>query len=155
MRLGGLCFLYGASSMGGAITSEERQWTPEQEAFQAWLGLPRELRDPKTQSEIAEMLGVTEWTLSRWKGLPGWPERVNLASVAVLSESVGDVLAALTREARKGSAKHIEIFLKLAKVYEDRQRIDLYAEWELRTLDYRTGLAALAPGSISDSDPSG
>lgn len=37
------------------------------EAFAAWLALPKLVREPRTQKELADALGVNPATLTRWK----------------------------------------------------------------------------------------
>ena len=44
--------------------------------FQSWLALPPADRKPATQSELAGVLGITEFTLSRWKRLSGFGNEV-------------------------------------------------------------------------------
>lgn len=45
------------------------------ESFLDWLCLPVEVREPKSQAKYAEMIGVTEETLRRWKKDPEFAER--------------------------------------------------------------------------------
>lgn len=50
--------------------------TAERKLFAQWLALPREQREPSTQTEFAEKHGVSTGSLSRWKGLDEVQEMV-------------------------------------------------------------------------------
>lgn len=40
---------------------------PQRAFFVAWFNAPKDARKPKTQREVAELLGIREPTLSEWK----------------------------------------------------------------------------------------
>ncbi len=99
------------------MSDEIKTWTTEQTNLQLWLALPKKLRLPKTQRELANRLGVNEVTLSDWKKLPGFQEEVNKWIKAFTVDDVADVVAAVAREAKKGSKGHAELFLELAGLW--------------------------------------
>lgn len=139
------------------MTENGKNWHAGQLKFMAWLALPKELREPKTQGEFAETIGYHETTLSRWKQLPGWDEDQHALSISMIGDYTADVLHALAREAVKGSVQHIKLFLEVVKIYREQHGIEVRAPDLIGIVgvDYRTGLAALAPGSIQDSDTPG
>lgn len=53
---------------------------PKQEQYLNWLLVPAPYRQPKTEEAMAEMLGVNDSTLRRWKKKPAfaseWKKRV-------------------------------------------------------------------------------
>ena len=89
-------------------------WSPEQYKFQAWLALPRRLRKPKTQKELADELGVHETTLSDWKRKTGFMAAVRVLAKDWAEDDLPEVLDALVKHAKKGSSNHIAMFLKMS-----------------------------------------
>ncbi len=102
------------------MTDDTRPWTPAQAQFQTWLSLPKRLRRPRTQRDLAERLGVTEATLDEWKRLPGFQDAVNAGIAALTVGEVADVVAALVRQARQGSKSHAELLLTIAGLVRKR-----------------------------------
>ena len=75
-------------------------WTAEQLELQGWLALPQRHREPNTQRALAKKLGVNEFTLSRWKALPGFGEEVvGLARNRIKLEDLNRVLDAMVKKA--------------------------------------------------------
>jgi hypothetical protein len=102
-----------------------RKLTPNQEAFAAWLAIPRKDRVPATQGVLAAKLGVRENTLSDWKKKPEITALSNGLAYDELRRRIPEVLGALAREAEGGSFQHQQLFLKLLKEYEENVNINL------------------------------
>lgn len=52
---------------GESIMTGSAQTRKSQDAYIEWLVAPREAREPKTKTEVAEWLGVTPKTLRNWE----------------------------------------------------------------------------------------
>ena len=102
-----------------------KKLTPNQEAFAAWLALPKKERVPATQGEVAANLGVRENTLADWKKKPEMTALANGLGYDELRRRIPEVLGALAREAEGGSFQHIQLFLKLLQEYEENLNINV------------------------------
>ena len=61
------------------IEYKHNRLKPEQVLFAEWLALPIKMRNPLTQTALAEQLGVTTATLINWKKIPElWEYRDSL-----------------------------------------------------------------------------
>jgi Helix-turn-helix of insertion element transposase len=91
------------------------QRVPEFMRFAQWCGTPRRLRQPSTQKELAEEIGVSQDTLTDWKTHPAFWPLVTETVVNWMREKVPDVIGGLYEKAvNKGSAKEVEFCLRLA-----------------------------------------
>ena len=99
------------------MTKRKLGWSANQLKFQEWLATPRLERSPPTQIDVAEVIGVTNVTLSRWKALPGFEEAVVQKARDAMQSRLPDVYGALTREAEKGSYQHIKLIMEMTKQY--------------------------------------
>jgi hypothetical protein len=107
------------------MPSDAKEWTSDQLQFQLWLALPTSARKPKTQRAFAELIGVHESTLSDWKALPGFRSAVSALALDLLKDDVPDVLFALRKYAKKGSAQHIKMFLEMLGLYEEKHNLQV------------------------------
>ncbi len=83
--------------------------------FAAWFATPRQFRDPQTQKEFAESVGVCEDTLTDWKRHPQFWTLVQQALADWIKDRIPDVVGGLyTKAIEKGNAKEVEMFLRLA-----------------------------------------
>lgn len=107
---------------------EARQMTDKQLAFAVWLAQPAALRDPKTQDELAEVIGVTRQSLWRWSKDP----RVLDASRYVVLQNAGvpekvtavlDMIHDVAIENR--DVKYAELWLKAVGVMAAQTNRDL------------------------------
>lgn len=97
------------------------QRVPEFMRFAKWCGTPRRLRQPSTQKELAEEIGVNQDTLTDWKNHPDFWPLVKDTVVRWMREKVPDVLGGLyEKAANRGSAKEVEFFLRLAGMDMDK-----------------------------------
>ena len=82
--------------------------TDEQKAFAEWLALPKEIREPSTQQEFAEMIGVTPMTLSRWKKRQTLQDYHENTLIVKLRDDLADLYEALKQHAING--KHPRLY---------------------------------------------
>lgn len=100
---------------------EAKEWSPEQLRFIQWLALPKAERRPKSQRELATVLGVHESTLSDWKHLPEFIDDVNALARQMVKEDVPEVLAVIRREAKKANLPYVNMVLAMAGMAADVQ----------------------------------
>jgi hypothetical protein len=94
--------------------NEPARWNDEQRFFQAWLALPEDEREPKTQAELAERIGVHAITLTRWKALPGFYKAAHDAAYLRLRESLPAVFRNIARRAADGDRREwVDLYLSL------------------------------------------
>lgn len=87
-------------------------WTPEQRIFQEWLASP--FREPATQKELAERLGMSPSRLSEWKNLPGWYDAVNALARESVKENVPQLLKWGYQHAINGKYQYWAALMKMA-----------------------------------------
>lgn len=88
----------------------------EKKAFAEWLALPKDLREPQTQYELADILGVSNVTLSHWKDDKSIWENVDRVHVRKLRERLGELFESLIQHAIDGKhPKYMEMAFQLAK----------------------------------------
>ena len=88
------------------LSTNERQWTPDQLEFMLWLAMPEYQRKPRMQRAQAVKLGLSEPTLSNWKRLPGFSDAViALTREFVKSSELAQILYAQVRKAKKGDTQ--------------------------------------------------
>ena len=99
----------------------QTRWTADQIRYQHWLALSRFERQPPTKELYAKnVLGIDPVTLWRWEQKPGWDEAVTQIALTELRKHVPEVVAALAREAEKGSIQHIKELLSLVGITGDQ-----------------------------------
>jgi hypothetical protein len=102
-----------------------KEWSAKQLAVIEWLAMPSDERTPLTQGALARQLGVHEVTLSKWTKLPGFQDEVHKLITASLGSDYHDIMAALKRQAKRGSFPHIKMCLELLGYYTERKQIDI------------------------------
>ena len=85
--------------------------------FAIWYGTPGQFRQPETQKEFSESIGVCEDTLTDWKKHPQFSFFVWQTTKEWIKEHVSDVIGGLYMKAssEKAGARDVELFLKLAE----------------------------------------
>ena len=103
-------------------TAKGSSWTIRQLKYQEWLGTPKALRPKnlKTNTAIAEALGITPYTLRNWRMLPGWWEAVYAFARSVLGEYVSDIMHAQAIEAIHGSTPAAKLCLELMGLFSEQ-----------------------------------
>jgi len=86
--------------------------------FALWYGTPGQFRQPKTQKEFAESVGVCVDTLTDWKRHPQFNFFVFQATKEWLKERIPDVIGGLYLKAssERAVAKDVELCLRLAEI---------------------------------------
>jgi hypothetical protein len=90
-----------------------------------WLATPSDERVPLTEGAMARELGVNPSTLWKWKQKPGFQDEVHKLITASLGSDYHDIMAALKRQAKRGSFPHIKMCLELLGYYTERKQIDI------------------------------
>jgi len=91
--------------------------------FIEWIATPQYLREPKFQKDLAELIGVSEDTLTDWKRHPQFPLLLQSKISAWIKERVPDVIGALYETASaKGESKEVELFLRLAGMQTRKEK---------------------------------
>lgn len=99
--------------------------TDEFRTFALWLAVPKRQRQPQSQGELAEKLGVHPDSLSDWK------KREELWAIVAehrdiwIRENVADVVDGLIKRAKDGAAPEVKLFLQLAGVYTETTRSEI------------------------------
>ncbi len=105
------------------MSNEIKKWTPNQLKAIYWFATPKVERKPRFQREFAEMLGVREETISRWKNDPDLSAEVGRVARAELGKDLPEVYGTLSKMAIKGSFQHIKLYLLLLE--EHREEVDV------------------------------
>ncbi len=82
-------------------------WTEPQRQHIAWCATPKGQREPATQQEWAEQLGVNRRTLNRWEKLPGFWEEVRTLVEQDVLQAFPDILGALVKTASTPNTRSI------------------------------------------------
>ena len=105
----------------------QHEWGIDQQEFIMWCALPVSLRpdDEKNQKEWAAKHGYHAQTLTMWKRIPGFADRVWEIGLAYLGGDVGDILRALSRKARAEDVPAIKLALEVLKKYDPGTTIEV------------------------------
>ena len=93
--------------------AENPKWSANQLAFAEWLATPKENRNPKTQIEVAEKLGLQPETLSRWKKIPGYMDLVYQNARNILDSRLPEILHVIAENAEGGSLSFVKLALEV------------------------------------------
>ncbi|MFL5733244.1 MAG: hypothetical protein ACJ78Q_08590 [Chloroflexia bacterium] len=90
-------------------------WTPspEQQAYIAWLALPKRDRMPKTETALASQFGVNRGTLRNWRNLPALRAEVNKLCRSLIGSRLSEVLESIENSALSGSTPHQRLYFEL------------------------------------------
>lgn len=96
----------------------------EFEELVSWISLPDVLREPKTQSELAEKFGVGQDTISEWKQRKGFWELVRKKRKEWAREKTPNVLLSLYRKILKdGGAAEVKLWFQFAENWNEKSEI--------------------------------
>lgn len=96
------------------------EWTPNQHKFIRWLATPSRFREQRTYAEFAELIGVSERTLYRWKDLDGLTLAVTEVARGFLVDDLPEIYGALKQKAKQGSFPHIKLALEVSGEYVEK-----------------------------------
>src|SRR4051812_23988980 len=88
-------------------------WSPQQQAYIAWLALPKRDRLPKNETALASQLNVDRRTLHNWRNLPALRAEVNKLCRALIGGRLAEVLESLENSALSGSTPHQRLYFEL------------------------------------------
>lgn len=106
------------TSISTPIQSEIRKISPsiklirEFEEFIRFCATPRVLREIKTQREFAKKFGVSEDTLTDWKKIPEFFDRIRRIILERELEELPNVIDALREKAETGDPGAVKLWLQ-------------------------------------------
>lgn len=85
--------------------------------FVRWYGTPSWLKETKTQKEFAELIGVSQDTLTDWKNHKEFRNLVGKFIREWMQERIPDVIDGFCDKiiSGKGGSKDVELFLRLTE----------------------------------------
>ena len=93
----------------------------EYHEFILWIALPKELREPNTQTELSKHFGVGQDTLSEWKKRKGFWDEVVEHRKSWTKEKTSDVIYALyKRIIETGSAAESKLWFQIIDNWSER-----------------------------------
>lgn len=93
----------------------EKKWTDQQNIYIDWLSSPKSIREPKTQLDLGDKLGVGQTTLFNWRNLPGFKEERLKRIFAYFIPYTPDIIAALRDRAKEGNVPAINTWLEFVE----------------------------------------
>ena len=93
--------------------------TEEFEAAALWMALPRKMRDPKIQGELAEKLQIQPDSISDWKKRDDFWEKVATYRGVWVREEISDGIEGLIKKAKYGAAPEVKLFLQFAGLFTE------------------------------------
>lgn len=118
---------------------EGLQLLEEFDAVALWTALPRKDRDPQYQWDLAHKLSISPDTISDWRKLPEFWERVDAHRQDWVKEDISDVVAGLIKRAKHGSAQEVKLFLQFANAFTEKVE--------------HSGLSSININYVQPSDP--
>lgn len=94
------------------IRGTKEEISDKKRQFGMWLGLPLDVRNPKKQAELAELLGISETTLAHWRKDPAVIEAKESAVKVFGGNSMYEVTQTLVQKAKEGSFQHQRLFME-------------------------------------------
>lgn len=122
----------------------------EFDAAALWMALPRRRRDPATQLELADQLGISPDSITDWKKREDFWEKVNAHRQYWVKEEVSDVVRGLIKQAKRGTAPEVKLFLQFAGLYTETSRQELTGR-DGKPIQFQT-LADLVVGAATAHD---
>lgn len=105
------------------------KWTEEELRekrikFALWLATPDSARNPKTQYELAEQLGVAPETVARWRDHPTVIEIKSNAVGYMMNDVLWDVVKKTKEAALVGTAQDRRLYFQLGGYLDKEKRKD-------------------------------
>lgn len=134
-------------------------WNWRQAAYIAWASIPSNRRLPKTQKELAHILGINNTrTIRKWRErYPEIDQLIEDATMAILGDALGDVISAWVDVAKQPdpSAHRDRItYLEHMKIYQPKAGLELTGKDGADLLPFGQLVAALqkADEQLADDD---
>ena len=90
------------------------------ELFAEWLAVPKNMREPKTQKELASVLDVEPETMSRWKNDQGFQDLVFEKARGRLEAELPDFMQVIVDKAKAGNFQFVKLALELTNKHSDK-----------------------------------
>lgn len=103
------------------------KWTKKQQRYIEWCATPSSEREPSTQAEMADVLGVSRMTVWRWQKKPGFWVEVDNQIKAWVGKRTPDILGAHVTKAiaggkyEDGDVPAAKLVLGYAGKYEEKR----------------------------------
>lgn len=94
------------------IRGTKAEISDKKRQFGLWLGLPRNIRDPKSQAELAEKLGVLTTTLAHWKDDPAVKGARESALKILGGNDMYDVTKTIVDKAKEGNFQMARLYME-------------------------------------------
>ena len=121
-----------------AVEGVEKQtgakFEAEIETFARWLSLPWQFRKQQTQKEVADIFGVHQVTLGRWKRRAGFKERVRALGAERMLGRTGAILEAIADKAEKEADVSAENFV-FGETYGEQPQIAIATQVNVNLSD--------------------
>ena len=94
--------------------------TKNKELFAEWLVVPKNMREPKTQKELASVLNVQPETMSRWKKDQEFQDLVFEKARVRLEVELPDIMQVIVDKAKAGNFQFVKLVLELTNKHIDK-----------------------------------
>lgn len=91
-------------------------------ALAYWLAMPQNHKQPRTQKELAKILGVSEERLCQIKREDAFFDMVTEYRKEYFKQFTSNILEGCRREAEKGDAKNAKLFLQYVEDFKETTR---------------------------------
>ena len=103
-----------------AKKGEKFTMSKNKQYFAEWLALPKEIREPRTQKEVAVLLKVKPETLSRWKKEPEFQSLAYEKARGQLEAVLPDILQVIVDKAMEGNIHFVKLILELTNKHSEK-----------------------------------
>ena len=90
------------------------------QVFAEWLAVPKKMREPRTQKELATVLNVQPETLSKWKKDQGLQELVFEMARTRLEVELPDIMQVIVDKAKEGQIQFVKLVLELTNKHSEK-----------------------------------
>ena len=88
--------------------------------FAEWLAVPKEMRNPRTQKELAGLLKIKPETLSRWKKEPDFQAAAFEKARTQLEVELPEILQVIAEKAKAGNYQFVKLALELTHKHSEK-----------------------------------
>lgn len=115
----------GAATLKEPMSQNVTEFSPNQLKAIFWFATPEQARNPKTQQEFADKLGVRRETVSRWYNDASVRAEINRVARKELAKHLPEVYETLRKLAIKGSFQHMKLYLELLEEYSEEVNVNV------------------------------